>query len=180
MGREYFGDIEGKFWFAVQSSNDADYFGGQYSFPHRFYGCGCIVENMENNYCKDCFRCFDEHYEHYTEFDEIEEEGGVTDKNLIYQDKNVCQYQFKKENLPNVKKILKKLENEYGELITHFSIEDSNGIRYDVTYLSELKYFKYENEDTMRKVENIARICLGRQIVYCLQKYDSCNFVAEL
>jgi uncharacterized protein YkuJ len=27
MGRYYWGDIEGKFWFAVQSSNDADNFG---------------------------------------------------------------------------------------------------------------------------------------------------------
>jgi len=27
MGRYYNGDIEGKFWFGVQSSNDADYFG---------------------------------------------------------------------------------------------------------------------------------------------------------
>ena len=27
MGRYYNGDIEGKFWFAVQSSNDADFFG---------------------------------------------------------------------------------------------------------------------------------------------------------
>ncbi len=27
MGRYYSGDIEGKFWFAVQDSNDADFFG---------------------------------------------------------------------------------------------------------------------------------------------------------
>jgi len=27
MGRYYHGDIEGKFWFAVQSSDDGDYFG---------------------------------------------------------------------------------------------------------------------------------------------------------
>ena len=27
MGRYYNGDIEGKFWFAVQSSTDADFFG---------------------------------------------------------------------------------------------------------------------------------------------------------
>lgn len=27
MGRYYNGDIEGKFWFSVQSSNDADFFG---------------------------------------------------------------------------------------------------------------------------------------------------------
>jgi len=28
MGRYYQGDIEGKFWFGVQSSNDANHFGG--------------------------------------------------------------------------------------------------------------------------------------------------------
>ena len=27
MGRYYSGDIDGKFWFATQSSNDADFFG---------------------------------------------------------------------------------------------------------------------------------------------------------
>ena len=29
MGRYYDGDINGKFWFAVQSSDDADFFGVQ-------------------------------------------------------------------------------------------------------------------------------------------------------
>ena len=29
MGRFYMGDIEGKFWFTVQSSNDAAFFGGK-------------------------------------------------------------------------------------------------------------------------------------------------------
>jgi len=34
MGRYYSGDIEGKFWFGVQSSNDASFFGGQESPPN--------------------------------------------------------------------------------------------------------------------------------------------------
>lgn len=34
MGRYYSGDIEGKFWFAVQSSDDADFFGGDRSEPN--------------------------------------------------------------------------------------------------------------------------------------------------
>lgn len=34
MGRYYSGDIEGKFWFAVQSSDDASFFGGVYSEPN--------------------------------------------------------------------------------------------------------------------------------------------------
>jgi len=29
MGRYYSGDIEGKFWFGVQSSKDAEFFGGE-------------------------------------------------------------------------------------------------------------------------------------------------------
>lgn len=34
MGRYYNGDIEGKFWFGVQDSTDADFFGGQTSEPN--------------------------------------------------------------------------------------------------------------------------------------------------
>lgn len=34
MGRYYSGDIEGKFWFAVQSSDDASFFGGSQSEPN--------------------------------------------------------------------------------------------------------------------------------------------------
>ena len=33
MGRYYNGDIEGKFWFAVQSSDDADFFGASGTEP---------------------------------------------------------------------------------------------------------------------------------------------------
>ena len=34
MGRYYSGDIEGKFWFGVQSSDDASFFGGTESEPN--------------------------------------------------------------------------------------------------------------------------------------------------
>lgn len=33
MGRRYTGDIEGKFWFGVQLSDDASFFGGEQSEP---------------------------------------------------------------------------------------------------------------------------------------------------
>jgi hypothetical protein len=33
MGRYYWGDIEGKFWFGVQSSDDASFFGGEPTEP---------------------------------------------------------------------------------------------------------------------------------------------------
>lgn len=34
MGRYYNGDIEGKFWFGVQSSTDADFFGVSHTEPN--------------------------------------------------------------------------------------------------------------------------------------------------
>lgn len=34
MGRYYSGDIEGKFWFGVQSSDDAGFFGGEVVEPN--------------------------------------------------------------------------------------------------------------------------------------------------
>ena len=37
MGRYYHGDIEGKFWVAVQSSTDAEYFGVQGHTSHLDY-----------------------------------------------------------------------------------------------------------------------------------------------
>ena len=36
MGRYYNGDIEGKFWFGVQSSDDADFFGSKGEEPNTF------------------------------------------------------------------------------------------------------------------------------------------------
>ena len=34
MGRYYSGDIEGKFWFGVQDSDDASFFGGEVVEPN--------------------------------------------------------------------------------------------------------------------------------------------------
>ena len=43
MGRYYNGDIDGKFWFGVQSSNDADFFGAT----------GCEPNYIEYDFDKD-------------------------------------------------------------------------------------------------------------------------------
>lgn len=50
MGRYYSGDIEGKFWFAVQSSTDASFFGGDQSEPNYinyYFNKGDLVEINE-------------------------------------------------------------------------------------------------------------------------------------
>lgn len=44
MGRYYWGDIEGKFAFGIQSSWDATHFGGREEVKY-VWNCGCVVED---------------------------------------------------------------------------------------------------------------------------------------
>tara|TARA_Y100000289_G_C3866608_1_gene121313 strand:- start:16 stop:426 length:411 start_codon:yes stop_codon:yes gene_type:complete len=50
MGRYYEGDIEGKFWFGIQSSDDADFFGQQGFQPEwlEYYFDEKDLENIQN------------------------------------------------------------------------------------------------------------------------------------
>jgi hypothetical protein len=48
MGRYYTGDIEGKFWFGVQASDDASFFGGSEDRSHlNYYFCGDDLKDIE-------------------------------------------------------------------------------------------------------------------------------------
>ena len=81
MGRYYFGSIKGKFWFSVQSSDDASNFKNPVNFtgPVRVYDycqCCCFVEDFEQLYCNKCYSSYEEHY------NEIDEEQ----KKLYYDD----------------------------------------------------------------------------------------------
>ena len=52
MGRYYNGDIEGKFWFGVQSSDDADFFGQQGQEPN----LGEMRNKLDQYFkAKDCY-----------------------------------------------------------------------------------------------------------------------------
>ena len=55
MGRNYRGDIEGKFWFAVQNSDDASFFGGEEFEPNylEYYFSEDDLPNIKKG-IKDC------------------------------------------------------------------------------------------------------------------------------
>ena len=62
MGRYYTGQISGKFWFGIQDSTDADFFGTEYSDVFSFYVCGCEYFTGESKeYCDGCFGSLEEH-----------------------------------------------------------------------------------------------------------------------
>lgn len=96
MGRYYSGDIEGKFWFGVQSSDDASFFGGVQSEPNyiEFWFEKDDIEQIEQgivkctealgDYCAKLDKFFDEHNGYNDEM--LQEEFGISKdevKNLL-------------------------------------------------------------------------------------------------
>lgn len=89
MGRYYNGDIEGKFWFAVQSSNDADFFGveGEASHVNYYYHEDHLDKVKEG--IKDCKSSLGEYKKHLDNFFKTDGKEGYNDNMLInYLDKN--------------------------------------------------------------------------------------------
>ena len=52
MGRYYHGDIEGKFWVGVQSSDDGEFFGAQESRNHS-YNDQMIIDYYKEHFKED-------------------------------------------------------------------------------------------------------------------------------
>ena len=75
MGRYYDGDIQGKFWFGVQDSDDVknlvtiasnDYYSWKV--------CNCAAEINDYTYCNNCYGNISEHIEAASEEEEYEDE----------------------------------------------------------------------------------------------------------
>lgn len=170
MGRYYDGSITGKFWFGIQNSDDASYFGVEYKQFYHYYVCNCTIdeEPTENNtYCNECYSSYEEHKESIIE-EEINDDTNKTwdiSENEIY-------YCFNIETIDNVKEKVDELENKYEKYILEYSIlESNNTIKYDCKIQDDLK------KDVL---EWVARLCLGKQILYCLNKNRFCSFYAEI
>jgi len=82
MGRYYSGDIEGKFWFALQSSNAADRFGvtGQQPDELQYFFTEDDLEAVEEE-IKNIEDSLGEKKQTIDKF--FEENNGYTDENLI-------------------------------------------------------------------------------------------------
>ena len=123
MGRNYFGDIEGRLWFAVQPTNAADRFGS------------------------------------------------------IGYEPSYLEYYFNEDNLPDVQKELKKIEDvvslENIKKLDEF-FNKVNG--YNDHILEEHGILSIWNEHK----SDYADYKLGKQIEKCLLENKECNFKAEL
>jgi hypothetical protein len=183
MGRYYNGDIEGKFWFGVQSSGDVENL--VTITPHTFYSwifCGCNAEIKDETYCHSCFQSQTEHEE------AVMEENEDADLECLYMEMQSNGYSLDEsthysELLDNMNKLKSSLNknfiNEFGKIEQNEKILDAfSGVFNNAC--SIIDDMKFENDKEAKKVcELAARYTLGYQIEYCIRTTGSCNILCE-
>jgi len=174
MGRFYSGDISGKFWFGVQNSDDASHFGLKHTDIMTYHVCGCTCESMDRDtYCTDCYSSFEEHVQAINDDDCIDDICDNSVMTCYVSECEIC-YEFEKQHLEIVEERVRKLENIVGQYMSSYKIVEKNGdIQYDID--DDIIPTIGDSETLMY----IARLCLGKQILYCLQQKGQCHFYAE-
>lgn len=209
MGRHYFGQISGKFWFGFQNSDDASCFGVDYTPVRNFYVCSCellqpparcavttefnhspnsvvALRSEESSkigedsgdlatdiYCTDCYSSYEEHKQAMIDEDVELYDEDDSDGTWYISDSEIT-YHFDASHIDMVEKKIKICEDLIGDYVNDSSykiIDDGDEITYDYTTPSNM---------IATDIELIARLCLGKQILYCLRKNGECFFTAEL
>lgn len=124
MGRYYYGDIEGKFWFAVQSSDSADRFG------------------------------------------------------VIGSEPQYLEYWFQQEDLEQVQKELKNIENNLGENLTKMFEFFKDRPYYNDEELAQ--FLGVSLITTKELLKEYADYELGKKIEQSIIENGQCSFTAEL
>ena len=170
MGRYYTGQISGKFWFAIQDSYDASYFGVEPEDIWNYHVCLCYLSKSDidiekNMYCEDCYTSYLEHLEAMKE-DEID------DDHTWALSESEVNYNFDESDKETLLEKISDLEGKVGKYMDSYKIQDNDGdIGYD---------YSVPKDVTEEELPLIAKLCLGKQIAYCLEKNGTCSFTAEL
>ena len=152
MGRYYFGDIEGKFWFGVQDSDDATFFGVD-PYP--------IIHESESD------------------SESSDKESESSDKEPEY---NEIAYDFEKEHIELVEKGIQKCKEElkdYKVKLDKF-FDTRNSYNYEELRKELNLGYNSEKDEVHDILEWYARLLLGEKILTCLQEKGQCHFGCEL
>jgi hypothetical protein len=179
MGRYYNGDIEGRFWFGIQSSDDISNLVNVK--PHVYYTwnvCDCVAEIDYQEYCRNCYETKQNHIDDAINNDKYED-------NCLYYEEYTTSYCLDKcthytELLVNMNELKMEINDE---IIKEFDkIEQNDDILNAFTGVFD-KTLKIHNELNKLKEnklsELVARYTLGYQIEYCLRTTGDCNISCE-
>jgi hypothetical protein len=179
MGRFYSGDIEGKFWFGLQDSDDIKNLVtiNEYVY-YSWKSCNCSVQNDED-YCNMCYENEEEHINDVKELNEYED-------NCLYYEDNCAGYSLEKST--HYKELVNNM-NELKKQIPKEIIESFDKIEQNDEILNAFTKVFNKSIDLINNINNkekhreisilVARYTLGYQIEYCLRKKDSCHINCE-
>jgi hypothetical protein len=180
MGRFYNGDIEGKFWFGIQDSDDIiNLVKVEHCRNYTWQVCYCVAEIDCDDYCKTCYESQEDHITDAIENELYESEclyyeecsmGYSLDKSTHYEELCMSMDKLKLE-------IKDEIINAFDKLEQNDNILDAmTGVFNDIH--GSIKSV-YNGNCNNSQLELIARYTLGYQIEYCLRTTDMCNINCE-
>ena len=185
MGRFYSGDISGKFWFGVQSSDDIGELVSYTPVQHNIWkSCGCYVDEdePEGKYCKGCFNSLDTHISAVEE-EEDYDDGllYIEDQEIIYQLDEDTHYQELLDSMNKLKlAIHPDILNEFDKIDQNENILDAFSGVFNHTCEYMNKNITFDNDmQKQKECELLARYTLGYQIEYCLRTIGRCTICCE-
>jgi len=189
MGREYTGDISGKFGVAVQCSYDIQNLieGIIYEIEHEWHGCGCIIENEcleKQTFCNECYETYESHFEDVCEYiDENEKLYFESSCINFYIDRNKHFEKLNKSLLDLKEKLPQDVILEFNEIENNEEIIDGYNDIFNEVYNKIVLYKKNKNKYHIpfgKLHEYFLRYKLGIQIKFTLNKQDTCYVCCEI
>jgi hypothetical protein len=178
MGRYYSGDISGKFWFACQTSDDAENFGGKMEKYESYAICGCRYEydilldwGRDKEYCRNCN---DSHEEHLKK---VKDEGF---EDILVESESFDMV-FNGDQLKEVQEHIAELDKTALKFIKSFTMNEDSDYEYDFEVKDEYACKDSDFNDKVSKQERelIARWCLAKQVEQCLIDNGECSFTCD-
>ena len=175
MGREYWGDIEGKFGFGVQSCNDIqNLINIDYEIQYRYLVCRCIKEENDLNYCKFCYDSYNDHLTAALKEEYLEE-----DEKTLFEEDNTIIFIINKNYQIELEKSLIKIE----KLLPKSVINQFNQIKNNSDIVNGYSDIFKNVANEMNKYQNRSdlffRYKLGLQVNYILNKQFTCSLYCE-
>jgi hypothetical protein len=175
MGRYYFGDIKGKFWFGVQSSYDAVNLGGIMSDNLMLYfPCNCELV-CGKNFCDDCFDSFDDAFEEAKNQGFIDENANKELEDVLLYESNYIDMKFEGHQIEKLQGHIEELYQKIGHYINKFTMNKDDDYECDIELTNDNNIPQDELE-----LELIARWCLAKQVEQCIIDKGECEFECEL
>ena len=188
MGREYIGDISGKFGFAIQDSCDIQNLkeGILYEIEYQWYGCSCNIEPEileQKNFCDECYETYDAHYEDVCEYIDDEQKLYFESSNINFYINRDKHYEKLVQKLLEIKeKLPDDIIIEFDKIEKNEAIIDGYNDIFKDTYdkINTYQHIENKNKYTFDKLlEYFLRYKLGIQIKYILEKQDTCFVCCE-